>query len=613
MSKTEATLTVRIKKVGGAVLKGLKQTMSTLGGAARLAGAAFGVLGTAVAAAAIKAGKFKGVQTSFIKLAQSQGVVADDMLKKMRKLSQGTISDLKLMEQANTAAMLGLPVDRMGDMMKIAMSASQATGQSMEFMTQSMVTGLGRQSKMILDNLGIVFSAEQANKNYALSQNIVGRALTDAEKKQAFINEALRVGTENAEKAGAGQLNLSQMFDKMKASSENATVAIGKAATPALKMFMEQALATFDSLNSATSQSTLQDFFMNTAKVITVVKNLFVLAGEIIGTQIAAVSMGLTALLSGEFSKAKDMIVMGAEEVGAALTRNVENTGKELDEIDQRFMEARIERAAVEVEAKKAIALEAAEEKKEFDLEQFEGDQERLAGQKQREIDLIGATESMKTDVALKAIEKRLKNEKVVKKKKDLWQQKQDLLEKKRKEVLQKFEEDKEAEKFATIQDTLSRISTLQSSNNKTLVAVGKAAAIAQIAISTSVGAMRAFEQLGPFGAPAAALIIAAGAVQAANVAGVKLADGGIVPDTPGGINAIIGEGGRSEAVIPLPDDFDPDNGGGIGGGGGNTFVFNGPVMGDESQAREFALKIDEELFNLRKSNESVSFDEGLI
>ena len=613
MSKTEATLTVRIKKVGGAVLKGLKQTMSTLGGAARLAGAAFGVLGTAVAAAAIKAGKFKGVQTSFIKLAQSQGVVADDMLKKMRKLSQGTISDLKLMEQANTAAMLGLPVDRMGDMMKIAMSASQATGQSMEFMTQSMVTGLGRQSKMILDNLGIVFSAEQANKNYALSQNIVGRALTDAEKKQAFINEALRVGTENAEKAGAGQLNLSQMFDKMKASSENATVAIGKAATPALKMFMEQALATFDGLNSATSQSTLQDFFMNTAKVITVVKNLFVLAGEIIGTQIAAVSMGLTALLSGEFSKAKDMIVMGAEEVGAALTRNVENTGKELDEIDQRFMEARIERAAVEVEAKKAIALEAAEEKKEFDLEQFEGDQERLAGQKQREIDLIGATESMKTDVALKAIEKRLKNEKVVKKKKDLWQQKQDLLEKKRKEVLQKFEEDKEAEKFATIQDTLSRISTLQSSNNKTLVAVGKAAAIAQIAISTSVGAMRAFEQLGPFGAPAAALIIAAGAVQAANVAGVKLADGGIVPDTPGGINAIIGEGGRSEAVIPLPDDFDPDNGGGIGGGGGNTFIFNGPVMGDESQAREFALKIDEELFNLRKSNESVSFDEGLI
>ena len=612
MSKTEATLTVRIKKVGGAVLKGLKQTMSTLGGAARLAGAAFGVLGTAVAAAAIKAGKFKGVQTSFIKLAQSQGVVADDMLKKMRKLSQGTISDLKLMEQANTAAMLGLPVDRMGDMMKIAMSASQATGQSMEFMTQSMVTGLGRQSKMILDNLGIVFSAEQANKNYALSQNIVGRALTDAEKKQAFINEALRVGTENAEKAGAGQLNLSQMFDKMKASSENATVAIGEAATPALKMFMEQALATFEGLNSATSQSTLQDFFMNTAKVITVVKNLFVLAGEIIGTQIAAVSMGLTALLSGEFSKAKDMIVMGAEEVGAALTRNVENTGKELDEIDQRFMEARIERAAVEVEAKKAIALEAAEEKKEFDLEQFEGDQERLAGQKQREIDLIGATESMKTDIALKAIEKRLKNEKVVKKKKDLWQQKQDLLEKKRKEVLQKFEEDKEAEKFATIQDTLSRISTLQSSNNKTLVAVGKAAAIAQIAISTSVGAMRAFEQLGPFGAPAAALIIAAGAVQAANVAGVKLADGGIVPDTPGGINAIIGEGGRSEAVVPLPDDFDPDDGGGIGGGG-NTFVFNGPVLGDESQAREFAIQIDEQLLELRRSNESLAFDEGII
>ena len=612
MSKTEATLTLRIKKVGGKALSGLKNTLSTLGGAAKLAGAAFGVVGAAIGAAAIKAGRFKGVQTSFIKLAQSQGVVADSMLKKMKKLSQGTISDLKLMEQANTAAMLGLPIDRMGDMMKIAMSAAQATGQSMEFMTQSMVTGLGRQSKMILDNLGIVFSAEDANKNYAKSQGIVGRALTDAEKKQAFINEALRVGTENAEKAGSGALNLSQMFDKMKAGAENATIALGQAATPAIQFFGEQALAVFDSLNTKASQNALSDFFQDTAKVITVVKNLFVTFGQVVGTTIASVAGGLSALISGQFVKAKDMIVLGATEIGEALKSNVTKTGEELDEIDKRFSDARIARAQVEVDAKKVIALEAATAKKEFDLEQFESDQEALASAKQTEIDLIGASEMQKTDIMLRELEKRLKNEQDVKKKQNLWQQKQDLLDKKKKQALDKFQEDREKERIANMSSTFSTIATMSNSSNSTLAAIGKAAAITQVAISTPVAiskAMAAFPP--PANFIAAGVVGVAMAAQAANIAGVKLADGGIVPDTPGGVSAIIGEGGRSEAVVPLPDDFDPDEGG--LGSGGNTFIFQGPVLGDESQAREFAIQIDEQLLELRRSNESLAFDEDIV
>ena len=102
----------------------------------------------------------------------------------------------------------------------------------------------------------------------------------------------------------------------------------------------------------------------------------------------------------------------------------------------------------------------------------------------------------------------------------------------------------------------------------------------------------------------------AAFAAQAANVAGIRLAEGGIVPATPGGIQATIGEGGRSEAVIPLPDDFDPDSGG-IGNANINI-TFAGPLMGDEQTAREMARKIDEELLKLRQRNESVSF-EGVI
>ena len=77
----------------------------------------------------------------------------------------------------------------------------------------------------------------------------------------------------------------------------------------------------------------------------------------------------------------------------------------------------------------------------------------------------------------------------------------------------------------------------------------------------------------------------------------------------PGGIQATIGEAGQAEAVIPL-DEF-----GGAGGAMGTTvnITVNGGLLGDQSSARELAVAIDEELFNLRKNNESLAFDTGLI
>lgn len=621
MAQKEATLLLKVKKVGGDFLKKTESRLSSIAQKVMGYGAAIGAVGGAIAAAAVKAGRFEGVQRSFVKLAQAQGAVADTLLKDMRRLSQGTVSDLALMEQANNAALLGLPIDRMGDMMKVAMSASQATGQSMDFMLKSITTGLGRQSKMILDNLGITMNAEDANKRYAESMGIVGRQLTDAEKKQAFINEALRIGLDNAEKAGAGTLTLAQQWDKAKAQAENFTVAVGQAATPAIQFFGEQVMSVFEGMNTAASQNKLSDFFQETAKVITVVKNLFVTFGEVVGTIIGGVSNTLANAFTGRFSAAADSIGLTMETLKENLKSNAERTGEELEAIDQRFAEARVERVRQEEAAKAEVRMQAHEEKLAFDLEAFETEMQVLQERKQTEIDLIGASEIQKTDIALQGLEKRLKNEQDVHKKKKLWEQKMQLLEKKEKLVRDKFEkeeqekkdkaeEERQKQRLANLRGTLGTISTLTQSNNKTLVAIGKAAALAQIAIEAPIGISRALASAPP---PAnfalAALVGVAFAAQAASVAGVALAEGGIVPATRGGIQATIGEGGRSEAVIPLPDDFDPDT----GGISGNTFVFNGPILGDENQAREFAVLIDQQLLELRRANESLAFDEGII
>lgn len=159
----------------------------------------------------------------------------------------------------------------------------------------------------------------------------------------------------------------------------------------------------------------------------------------------------------------------------------------------------------------------------------------------------------------------------------------------------------------------LSQIAALQSSSNKTLAAIGKAAAIAQIIISTTEAAGHGYKWGMAIGGPPLAytfqgLAYAAGAAQVAKVSGVALAEGGIVRATPGGIQATIGEGGRDEAVIPLDS---PDAQGRLGGG--STIIFNGPVLGDESQAMEFARAIDRSLLKLRQTGQSVAFETDIF
>lgn len=86
----------------------------------------------------------------------------------------------------------------------------------------------------------------------------------------------------------------------------------------------------------------------------------------------------------------------------------------------------------------------------------------------------------------------------------------------------------------ANLGSTLDQISTLQTSGNKTLVAVGKAAALAQIAISGPIAVAKAFE-LGPILGPIAATAVGASiAAQAAKVVGVQFEQGGIVGGTNG-------------------------------------------------------------------------------
>jgi hypothetical protein len=114
-----------------------------------------------------------------------------------------------------------------------------------------------------------------------------------------------------------------------------------------------------------------------------------------------------------------------------------------------------------------------------------------------------------------------------------------------------------------------------QKRNIMVLFRMQQAASIAKIAMDTASAITEALPNI-----PLSIVVGALGATQMAAAMAAKppvmLADGGIVMPTPGGTSAIIGEGGKPEAVIPLDR---------IGGLGNITVIVNGSVGSQEDVA----------------------------
>ena len=78
-----------------------------------------------------------------------------DLLNNLREATHGTIDDLELMKQSVKFDNFGLNLDQMGTFLAFAQQQAKDTGQSIDYLVDSIVTGLGRKSLPILDNLGL--------------------------------------------------------------------------------------------------------------------------------------------------------------------------------------------------------------------------------------------------------------------------------------------------------------------------------------------------------------------------------------------------------------------------------------------------------------------------
>ena len=78
-----------------------------------------------------------------------------ELLNQLRTATKGAVGDIELMKAAVKAKDFRIPLEDLGKYLSFAQLKAQQTGQSLDYMVDSIVTGLGRQSPMILDNLGL--------------------------------------------------------------------------------------------------------------------------------------------------------------------------------------------------------------------------------------------------------------------------------------------------------------------------------------------------------------------------------------------------------------------------------------------------------------------------
>ena len=114
------------------------------------AGLARELVQTALSAAMLT-GKIEGVERAFFR-AFPQGEL---LLNELRRSTHGAVTDLELMQRAIQASNFGISVRELGTLFEFAAVRAQQTGESVDYLVNSIVTGIGRKSILVLDNLGI--------------------------------------------------------------------------------------------------------------------------------------------------------------------------------------------------------------------------------------------------------------------------------------------------------------------------------------------------------------------------------------------------------------------------------------------------------------------------
>lgn len=144
------------------------------------------------------AAQVEGIRTAFRSMNDA------GLLDKLRKAVKGTVSDIELMKAAVKARNFKIDLEQLPKYFEFAAKRAIETGESVDYLVESIVTGVARKSLPILDNLGL--SATELRDEMARTgdmakavANIIDRDMGDSNKTVLTAAELYAQSAANAE------------------------------------------------------------------------------------------------------------------------------------------------------------------------------------------------------------------------------------------------------------------------------------------------------------------------------------------------------------------------------------------------------------------------------
>ena len=157
----------------------------------------------------------EGIRIAFQRLGRG------DILDGLRQATHGTVTDLELMKAAVKFADFKLPLEELGTMLAFAQQKAKDTGQSVDYMVDSIVTGLGRKSLMILDNLGL--SAAQIKERMAETGDMTKAVGAIIREEMAKAGDYVETAADRATQANVALQNKMEELGRKFAPVEEAS------------------------------------------------------------------------------------------------------------------------------------------------------------------------------------------------------------------------------------------------------------------------------------------------------------------------------------------------------------------------------------------------------
>ena len=193
------------------------------------------------------------MRSSFDSLTESIGMNARSLETTLDMAFKGTMKDYELLRLANNALLLGLPLteESFGELAEAGRRLGEAVGQDARYGFESLVTGIGRQSRLMLDNVGIIVDTTKAYKDYAKQIGVdTVTALTDVQKKQAFFNATMDSVRDKMSGLGKDVDDTNTSFKQLQTTFDDFKITLGAGLSPAIQYTTEGLTALFWWLNN---------------------------------------------------------------------------------------------------------------------------------------------------------------------------------------------------------------------------------------------------------------------------------------------------------------------------------------------------------------------------